>query len=218
MRIAVLSANLGNFDTETENFSQETPDNVESVMFHRFTDDNFPPCVGYTPRMQYRIPKLFGWQMFPGYDVYIWLDGSFSMQNTRSVRWFFHHLGDADMAVFRHPYRKTIKEEVDHIEDHLQKGKPYITARYKGGLHKEQYEVIKKNYTYTDDHLYTSTAFIYRSYYPVWKALEEWWTLQSRYFTCDQIAMPYALRSLKINVIDDNQYKIPFLTLTSKHK
>lgn len=219
MKVAVLTANLGKFDKEVENVPQQVSGNVQ-VTFHRFTDENFPPIEGLTPRMQYRIPKTFGWQMFPGYDYYIWLDGSFSMQHEGSVEWFLEQVLGYDMALFKHPHRNTIKEEVDHIEDHLKKGKPYITSRYKGGLHKEQYAMIKADPNYTDNILYTSTAFVYSNNDYVQEALKDWWNDGARYFTCDQVVLPYIVYKHKLSVyaIEKDQYKIPYLTLTSKHK
>lgn len=215
IKVCILTANLGNFDIPVDPVEQE----VECDFF-RFTDDNFPPITGLTPRLQYRIPKLYGWEMKPGYDIYIWLDGSFSFGQPDSVEWFLNQLGNADMAVFAHPDRNTIKEEVDHIEDHLRKGKPYITSRYKNGLHQEMYEIIKSDPDYVDNLLFTSTAFIYRNNPLVRHMMREWWYYQSRYFTCDQVAMPYVIDKslLEINIIPDNQYKIPYLTLVSKHK
>lgn len=219
MRIAVLTANLGAFDTEVENVHQELPSNVELV-FHRFTDENFPPVAGVTPRMQYRIPKMFGWQMFPGYDYYIWLDGTFSMQHSGSVQWFLDQVLGYDIALFKHPWRKTIKEETDHVEEYLKKGNKYITSRYKNGFHKEQYALIAADPNYKDDVLYTSTAFVYSNCERVQDALRDWWDDAARYFTVDQIVLPYIVYKHKLEVfaIDKNQYKIPYLTLTSHHK
>ena len=219
IKVAVLSANLGNFDTLVENVKQELPSNVE-VVFHTFTDVDFPPMtVAMAPRMQYRIPKLFGWQMFPGYDYYIWLDGSMSLQNPQSVKWF---LGQCrgDIALFRHPWRKTVKEEVDHIEQKLQQNHKYMVPRYKNGLHKEQYAECLADPKFKDKNLYTSTAFIYKNNKKVREMLKEWWYYSSRYFTCDQVALAYVVHKheLKINVIEENQYNIPYMTLTSKHK
>ena len=121
MKVAILSANLGNFDTPIDPVKQDLPEGVE-IAFHRFTDEDFPPITGLTPRFQYRIPKMFGWQMFPGYDIYIWLDASMSLQRSDSVKWLLDQLGEADVAFFKHPWRKTIKEEVNHIEEYLKKG------------------------------------------------------------------------------------------------
>lgn len=217
MKIAILTANLNSFDKVVEPIAQDLPNGIE-IVYHCFDDSNFPPITGLTPRFQYRIPKLFGWQMFPGYDIYIWLDGSFSFTRDDCASWFLKQLGDADIALFKHPWRSTAAEEANHIEEYLAKEDKYITPRYKNGLHKEQLAQIQADETYTDDHLFTSTAFIYRNSDEVTLALAEWWLHQSRYYTVDQIALPYAVRNLIVSEIPDNQYKIPYLTLVSEHK
>ena len=160
---------------------------------------------------------MFGWQMLPGYDIYIWLDGSFSFTQEDCVEWFLEQLGDADMALFRHPWRKTIKEETDHIEEYLAKGDKYLTPRYKNGLHKEQYVDIMSDSSFKDEVLFTSTAFVYRDNEKVRNAMRLWWLHTSRYFTVDQIALPYVTKDLDINMILENQYKIPYLAHVSKH-
>lgn len=220
MRVAILSCILGDFDTPVDPVQQVFPYKSVECDFHRFTDADFPPIADLPPRFQYRIPKLFGWQMFPDYDVYIWLDGSMSFTREDCVDYFLSKLGDKDMVVFKHPYRNSAREEVDHIEDHLQKGKKYITSRYKNGLHKEQLKVMMEGNTYQDDELFASTVFVYRNNQRVHSALTNWWIQTSRYFTVDQIAMAYCLRQmgLSIEVIKDNQYKFKYLTLVSEHK
>lgn len=219
MKIAILTANLGNFDTPFDPVYQEVTGN-KTVVFHRFTDNNFPPITGLTPRLQYRIPKLFGWQMFPGYDVYIWLDGSCSFERADSVEWFVEQLGKADMAFFKHPVRRNIRQETAHIEEKLQQGNWYIVPRYKNGLHKEQLAECMSDISFVDNVLYTSTAFIYKNNSNVHKVMKDWWYHQSRYFTCDQISLPYVLATnrVKVNKINENQYKIGYLSLVSKHK
>lgn len=216
MNICVLTANLGGFDTPVDPVEQELPEDTH-LRFHRFTYENFPPIADLPPRFQYRIPKMFGWQLVPGFDVYIWLDGSFSFTRADCVEWFLEQLGDADIALFKHPWRNSMFEEVKHVEDYLEKGDKYITPRYKGGLHKEQLADIYSDETYRDDKLFTSTAFIYRNTEPVHDMLRMWWLHTSRYFTVDQIALPYVARNLRVQIIEENQYKIPYLTLVSKH-
>lgn len=218
MKLAILTANLGDFDKPIDPIIQVLGN--AQVDFHRFTDDDFPPVAGLTPRLQYRIPKMFGWQMFPGYDYYLWLDGSMSFTQEDSAQWFLNHLGDADMALFQHPWRHTMQEETDHIEEKLSKNDKYITPRYKNGLHKEQLADCLLDTDFIDNRLFTSTAFIYKDSEKVRDALRLWWLHTSRYFTVDQIALPYVVwkQGLKINTIPDNQYKTPYLTLVSKHK
>lgn len=218
MKLAILSANLNSFDKIVEPVEQVLPKDIDLISYHCFTDSDFPPITGLTPRFQYRIPKFFGWQMYPDYDYYIWLDGSMSFTKEDSVSWFIKELGNADMAVFKHPWRTSIQAESDHIEDHLQKGKPYITARYKNGLHKEQLKDIQLDTDYTDDHLYASTAFIYRDSEEVRDALRLCWLHQSRYWTVDQLAFTYCLKDLAVSVINENVFKGSHVSHVSKHK
>src|ERR1051326_2688845 len=100
MKVAILQANLGDFDSPRDPVQQTVP-----FTFHRWTDDNFPPITGLTPRMQYRIPKTHGWQMLPGYDIYVWLDGTVSFKRGDCLQWYLDQLGDNDIALFKHPNR-----------------------------------------------------------------------------------------------------------------
>lgn len=213
--VAVLTANLGGFDDPVDPVPQVTQ---IPYKFHRFTDENFPPIMGLTPRLQYRIPKMFGWQMFPSYDYYIWLDGSVSLMQEDSINWLLEQLGNADIAVFKHPWRDTIKEEVDHVEEKLQSGNSYITSRYKNGLHKEQYADILLDTDYFDSKLYASTAFIYRDSEHMRDVLRMWWLHTSRYFTVDQIVFPYILKDSDVKVIEENPFKGKYVSLVSSHK
>lgn len=216
MKLAILSANLGGFDKVVEPIDQVLPQGIDQIHYHCFTDSDFPPITGLTPRLQYRIPKFFGWQMYEA-DYYIWLDGSMTFTKEDSARWFMEQLGHADMAVFKHPWRNSIKEESDHIEEHLRLKKPYITKRYKNGLHKEQLADIQLD-DYEDDHLYASTAFIYKDSEEVRDAFRLIWLHQSRYYTCDQLAFTYGLRNLAVKVIPDNPFKCNHLEHVSKHE
>ena len=217
MRIATLTANLGKFDKNVDPVEQKVPEGVE-VVFHRWTDENFPLIAGLTPRLQYRIPKLFGWEMFPGYDYYLWIDGSLSLQREDSLQWFMNQIGDNDMALFKHPWRSTIKEEVDYIEEKLQIGNKYITSRYSNGLHKQQLEECLSNPEFHDNSLYASTAFIYKNTQEVQEVLKKWWYQQSKHFSCDQMAMTYVVNNsdLKIKVMKENVFDFKYLKFT-KH-
>jgi hypothetical protein len=214
-KTAILTCVLGGFDTLHDPVEQDTP-----VDFHRWTDDNFPPIMGLTPRLQYRIPKLFGWDMYPGYDHYIWLDGTASFLRQDCATWYLSQLDDNDIALFKHPTRQNARQEVEHIEEHLRLGKPYISARYKNGLHREQLDEMFKDPTFKDDKLYASTTFIYKNTPKVHEFMKDWWYHQSRYFTCDQVVIPYLFHKHKINVkeFDEPIYKTGYMSLVSHHK
>lgn len=219
-KVAILQANLGNFDDCVDPVPQEKPAGVEKIKFQRFTDENFPPIAGLTPRLQYRIPKLFGWEMAPGYDVYIWLDGGITFQRADSVGWYLEQLGDKDAVFFRHPWRQTMKQETDHIEEKLKQKHRYILPRYGNGLHKEMYAEAIKDPEFVDDKLFCSTVFVYRNTPKVQEFMKQWWYYQSRYYTCDQLAQTYALSKSKLNITEINEvlYRLGHVCLVSHHK
>lgn len=219
MKIAILSANLGKFDTNVESVMQDVSTDIE-VTFHRFTDDDFPPIKGLSPRLQYRIPKCFGWQMFAGYDYYLWLDGSMSLQNPNSVKWFLEKIKDKDLAIFKHPWRHTIEEETAHVEEKLANGNPYIVSRYFNGLHKEQLDECFADPKFKDENLYASNVFMYKNNEKVQMMLKDWWYYGTRYFTVDQIALPYVIfqNDLKVAKLEEDVFKNDYVTLSSKHQ
>lgn len=224
MKVGILSANLGGFDIQVNSIKQNLPDGIE-VVYYKWTDGNFPPITGLTPRFQYRIPKMFGWQMFPEQeffseiDIFIWLDGSISLQHPDFIEWFLKEfIYGYDMLFFEHPWRKTIKQEVDHIEEKLQKRSKYLTSRYANGLHKECYAEIVKDKEFVDDRLFASTVFAYKNTGKNQEALKDWWFWQSRYWSCDQIPLPYVLwkNKIKVKTINENVFDFKYLTFT-KH-
>lgn len=224
--VAILSANLGNFDTPVPPVNQDLPDGIEKIDYHCFTDEDFPPITGLSPRFQYRIPKLFSWQMFPGYDYYLWLDGEWSLKRPDSIKWYLEQLGNADMAFFDHPQRSSIEEEVQHIDDYMNRrkgtksGQDYLITRYRNGLHKEQLADIKLDTEFTDDKLYASTIFLYKDSEEVRDALRLWWLHQSRYFTCDQVVLPYILwkSGLFVRTLGEQIYKTGHMSKMGHHK
>ena len=214
LKVAVITANLGGFDPIFEYVKQSV-----EYDFYRFTDENFPPrkCA-MTPRMQARIIKCFAWQMVPGYDVYIWVDGSCSLWHEDSVKWFIEQLGDADVAFFKHPDRDTIQQEADFLKKRMGKGSRYVLSRYDGELIDEQLAEIFSDGHYVDDRLIASTAFVYRNVPCVRDLLKEWWYHISRYHIIDQLALPYVLyhSACSVNIINEKYGEIPYLTYTRK--
>lgn len=220
MRVAVISANMGSFDPIVPYVEQSM-----DYDFHLFNDENFPrrKC-SMTPRLQARIPKMFGWQMASGYDYYIWVDASFSLQHPDSVRWFVEQCKEVDIAVLKHPMRNTIQEEADYLKKRLdqeKKGKkePYVIKRYENELIDEQLAEIQADAEFKDTVLYASTALVYVNNKAVQVMLKDWWYHTSRYHSVDQLSLPYVLWKHKclVNVIPTQRhhdFKIPYLTLT----
>lgn len=209
MAIALLTANTGRFDKDFQYVEQSVP-----FEFYQFTDSNFPPrhCA-MTPRLQARIPKCFGWQMVPNYDVYIWVDSSMAITNKDTVKWFIEQLEDKDAAFFKHPDRNTIEEELNFIEKKIKEKNYYLTPRYSNEFGKEELEEIKSSDYPLNSPLIASTAFVYRNRPNVCEMLKEWWYHISRYHIVDQLGLPYCLWKYKINynLINAHYMKTPYM-------
>lgn len=216
MKICILTANLGGFDKIIDPVPQSI-----SCDFFRFTDHNFPPREGaMTPRLQARITKVFGWQMVPGYDLYVWVDSSCAIENPDTVKWLLNQLGSNDIAMFKHPNRNSIQAEGDYINRRLSKGCPYITPRYKNELIEEQMKEINNDKGFVDNKLFASTVLIYRNNEKVHSLMREWWYGISRYHQVDQMWLPYALykTGCSFSTIDADYQHNEYLTYVRNKK
>jgi hypothetical protein len=194
-KIVVISANLGNFDAVTEHVPQSIP-----ADYYRFTDENFSPRkMAMTPRLQARIPKMFGWQMCQGYDYYIWIDSSLAMLHPDSIKWLLEQC-TGDIAFFIHPDRKTVAQEAEFIKKRIETGSKYLCTRYTNELIDEQLAEIQADNTYKDDLLLATGSFIYKNNPKVHALMKEWWYHTSRYHSVDQLGLPYAIYKTRCNV------------------
>lgn len=204
MRTAVLSASLGGIDKSAEHTNQT----VKADYFN-FNDENFPPRFNaMTPRLQAKIPKMFGWQLKPDYDAYMWLDGNIRLAHQESLQYFLDALEDHDIVVLQHPERNTIHWEYRYNWRGLNNNKPsrYLQTRYINELLDEQYEAIKSDPDYKDDLLVNGGIFMYRNTPKVHEMLKEWFYLTCRYTIMDQLSFSYVLKNsgLKVNVLPDD--------------
>lgn len=195
--VVVISACFGELDTPDSN-----------IMC--ITDKRFPlRDKSMTPRLQARIVKTHMWQ-FANPDIFIWVDSSCRIKDKQ---WFIDKLGNAEMAVFKHPHRKTVQGEADYLKYRLAIGCPYITPRYEN-------EDIDGQLSEVDptQQLYATTAFICRNTDRVRKALKDWWYHISRYHSIDQLSLPFVLRDheIDVNVIQDNYLKCAGLEYVRK--
>jgi len=211
-KLCIITANLGSYDPPPDWAEQAAPEPWE-IRRHYFTDANFPPrALAMTSRLQPGLLKMLGWEFLPGWDAYLWVDASRSVTDTGYAAWMIEQLGHADMAVYRHPQRKSAAEEADYMLDrmrrpHMRRSR-YLISRYAGEWIEEQLAVIPADPGYADDRLYASTALIYRPTGPVRAAMREWWYHKTRYCLHDQLALPYVLwrHGVVHNVIGESVY------------
>lgn len=207
----IYSANCGSFDKEFEWENQGVPT-------FRLNDLDCPPRPqALTPRIYSKLIKCFGWQFFPNYDTYIWADSSFKFLKG-ATEWLLSELGDADIAVVRHPWNKTIKEEYEFLIKN--DFKPYVNKRYGTEFTTQQYAVIKSDPNYVDDCLFCGGIIVYRDKPVIQNMFKEWWYHITRYHLDDQLSLPYVLKNsgAKYNVIKKDIYHLPLIPYMRKSR
>jgi hypothetical protein len=220
LKVAILTANMGSFDPPSVIVDQNLPSNVDLSII-RFNDKNFPlRNKAMTPRLQARIPKMFGWEMAPGFDYYIWVDGSFSILNKDTVTWYLFQCQDHDIVMFEHPDRKNIKSEAEFIRNKIAEGNQYLKSRYENELIDEQLSATVGQPGYVDDLLIATCSFIYKNNVISKHLLERWWVHTSRYHIVDQLSIPYLVKTshCEYKILKDDIYHIPYLTYTRNQK
>ena len=215
MKIAIISANLGGYEIEVPWTPQVVPGAL--VTIYRLTDATCPPRYkAMLPSLQCGIAKMFGWQLFPGHDVYIWIDASRGLLRPDTAAWFCHQADGADLLLFRHPERATVREEYEFVRAKLEAGSRYLTKRYAGEWLEDQYAAVRYR---PDATLYASTAFLYRPTSVIRALLKDWWYHKTRYLLHDQIALPSLVETARalgaqVKVIDDSVYACAHLPMT----
>ena len=171
-----------------------------------------------TPRLQAKIPKMFGWQLAPGYDYYFWLDGNITFNNTDALKYFLNAIEGYDMVILKHHRRNTIKWEARYLERALNEQSKYTVARYDDEQWREQLNTIQADQEYIDDRLFIGGIFMYKNTEKVRESLKEWWHHVSRYCVQDQISFPYILRNLKVKALDHNYTEWNFIKRVKHNK
>jgi hypothetical protein len=207
-RAVIITANLGGFDPEHA-WAEQVPPPGWTVERRHFNDANFPPRPkAMTSRLQPGILKMFGWQVLPGYDAYIWVDTSRTVTDPNYAAWMIANLGDADFALYRHPLRHSVAQEARYMLDKMAAGSPYLLSRYEGEWIAEQLSEILSYPGFRDRVLYASTALAYRPTGHARRALTEWWYHKTRYLLHDQLALPFVVwkHLCAVNPIEESVY------------
>lgn len=209
MKILIISATMGGKATNTI-----APQTVGNYDFIRLDDSNFPTRhKSMHPRLVGKIPKMLAWELYPWYDIYIWIDAPFSMKKSTSLQWYLDQLGDKQAAFFKHPNRDSVVQELEFMEELMSKGDGYLLQRYEGEPMGQQVEAYLKDCDYKDNSLFACTSFIYTRDLVINKfdnVLKEWFHHNCRWSVQDQLSLPYLLQKYKItyNVINEDVYKV----------
>jgi hypothetical protein len=213
-KIALISCCCGTLD---KNIQYQHKEQSIPVDFYYFDDSNFPPRKdALHPRLQGKIPRMFGWDMVPGYDYYIWADALTILVKETAAEWLLSEIKGYDIAFFRHHDRRTsIKEELNFMLRNMKKSKysKYLNDRYQHEPMEAQVHKYLSDPGFVDDKLYFTGSFIYKNNRKVREMLSAWFTGNARWSIQDQLSLPYVLfkSECKVKQIDRNALKNEYL-------
>lgn len=154
------------------------------------------------PQRFAKLPKILPHRFFQQYSYTLWIDASVLPLFDDINFLIDKYLKTADLALFKHPWRNSIKEEADEC--------------IKLGLdspEKIQRQVKKyQNEGYPDSSLYAGTIILRRMSTQTTKFNEIWWKEIKRHSKRDQLSLPYAIwkANIKVNILGlshiDNTY------------
>lgn len=155
------------------------------------------------PRMKGKLPKMMEWHDNPDYDYYIWMDSKFSILEGFIENMLQYENDDnADLILFKHPERSSMREEMDFMSEKMREGSTYLNERYKGEIMEEQMDLYLSDENFVDDKLFYCGCFLYskklvenREY----NVMTDWLLNCVMYCTQDQLWLPYLLKKHKVN-------------------
>lgn len=168
------------------------------------------------PRLNAKMPKIMP-HLFTREPVTIWLDGNIS--TTFSEDAILRELDwnglDADMLIFRHPYRTTLEEEINElvVTDKEDKKKLHAFAEWCDGNGFDLKKMRSYQHRGPQWHLPLTLAecglIVRDSRHSVMEQFAWlWWSLICRFSARDQLTFPIAVamlqsqRDLKVHYID----------------
>jgi TOD1/MUCI70, glycosyltransferase-like domain len=152
------------------------------------------------PVMEAKRYKILPHLFLPDAEVTIWVDGNISLRASAETV-VDELLGDADLAVFRHPYRRTVWQEFATLKDDPRFAIPYL-----------QKQLSTQCKAYLDaglpahTPLYECSILIRRNNERVNRMMEAWWAQICRWQWRDQVSLPFVLAEsdVWVKAIDGN--------------
>lgn len=149
-------------------------------------------------------------------EITIWIDGNIysKLENKYLINRF---LGDADIAIFKHPFRNTVWEEFGVLKEHKRFKIDWLQKKLK-----EQEAHYKKQGLPANTPLYECNFLIRRNNEKVNNLMNAWWAEITRWQWRDQVSFPYVLwkygKDIKIKVEEGNIRKNKFFKHIEQNK
>lgn len=148
------------------------------------------------PRMKGKIPKMMEWLEHPDYDYYIWVDSLFTIENGFLENMLEGVDDTADLYLFAHGKRASIREEMEYVNKRIAEGSDYLRMRYDGEGMNAQVSHYLADLSFKDDHLFMGGCFLYTK--PLvadrnGNMMMDWFAHNALYSIQDQLSLPYLI-------------------------
>lgn len=214
-RVALISANIGAFDPVFD----IVPQNIECDIFY-YTERNLPhPLPNLNNRLRGKYLKTMAHRFLPNYDIYVWVDGSVEIIDSRFIERIIEVLKKDHVSISLHPERKNVYEEIDYILTNIDAGKEYLVSRYVNEPLADEMLFYKNGYLPETYPLYVCRFFARRNTDRVNRCFEDWWNGILEYSNFDQTMFSYVTWKHGLSIVPLNYSGIvDNLIKVHKHK
>lgn len=202
----IFTAIFGSFDT-----LKQQPDQGFEWTFYNEHNAHYPMHT-QDNRMKAKFYKMLAHRITDA-DIIGWVDGNVQMKHEGVVNAMLDAMGDADVVISKHPFRKNVIEECGFIVKEIEKGNRYLRERYEADAIRA--EVCAMPFEWCLE-LYWCGLFMRRNNPKVNAAFEDWFMENVLWTNFDQNSFVKIIHKhgLKVATIDfgpfyDNEfYKI----------
>lgn len=197
--IALTTAIFGGIDDKKEVPEQTVQANqyffneVNSMVYDNNGGDNI------SDRIRALYFKTQGHKVVGKEEIIIWVDGKIQINSGDFIEQCVVALGDNDLAIMKHLYRKCVYEEVDHIEHCIRHGNDYLTTRYAHRPIRKQVESYRRRGYPENNGLNDCCIICRRNNSATNKLFDEWWDVCFQDFF-DQVAIQFLAWKSKIRM------------------
>lgn len=194
MKIALLQANIGDFDDVKPIPEQSVP-----YDYFLYTENNLPfPLPHLNNRLKGKYVKINS-HRFLNHHLFIWIDGRVSIKDG-FIEEMIEKARGCDVVINLHPERGNPIEEIDWIGIQMKAGASYLRERYAREPFKEEKRFYKRR-KMPDVPLYACNCFARWNNDRVNAAFNDWWMMCLEFSNFDQSQFSYVAwkHKLKIN-------------------
>ena len=206
-KVLVTTASFGS-PLNTKWIDQES--SKYKITFNRITDSTEASrSLAMSPRLRGKIPKMLAWEDNEEYDYYIWMDSNLSPKHPKAIEEMVDECVDVNACFFQHSARYSVQQEVNFVNEEMDKGNNYLLDRYRDEKIKDQLNYYLQDKNWEDNFLLECGAFVYNKDVvsnKEYNIMKEWFYHNCIWSIQDQISLPYLLYKFNINFRMWNQH------------